>query len=462
MATYGPNADGIEFTTTQTGTNLAGPVYTVTIVDTTTSTTLNTFTNVPAAQIITGTGSSLTIGSALSLADYFVVPGSSANITFGVSLLSLPTIYVGGAATISSVASLLSGVIFDVYGGTLTASSGLVAGALSGLTINLAYGGEYSNGSGLISLLNGATINFGTNGGIFVANAGGSLLNLSGVTINGFTQGVDKIEFTGLSAPLTSYSVTTSGSNQIINLYASTGTELGTVTVSGTTLATGTFTSGTSGPLSVIDTNIGGSSYDVTLSATSGIVPCFLTGTMIATAAGEKPVECLQVGDLVLTDKGGAMPVRWIGRRKVSPRFADALRVLPVRILAGALGGNLPARDLLISPDHALLIDNTLVNAGALVNGVTILRESMSDNFTYYHVELDTHDLILAEGVSAETFIDHVDRMSFDNWTEHAAIFTEMPEKQEMPYPRAKSARQLPRAIREKLGALVPASPAAA
>ncbi len=448
MATYGPTTDGIEFTTTQTGSNLSGPLYTVTIVDSTTSTTLGTFTNVPAAQIITGTGSSLTIASLLSTADYFIVPGASANLTFGVALLSLPTIYVGGTATISSVASVLSGEIFDVYGGTLTSSNSLVAGALSGVTINLAYGGEYSNGSGLISLLNGATINFGTDGGTFLANAGGSTLDLSGLTITGFTQGVDKIEFSGLSSPLASYSVTTSGSNQIINLYSSTGTELGTVTVSGSTLATGTFTSGTTGPLTVTDTDVSGS-YNVTLSATSGIVPCFLTGTMIATADGEKPVESLKIGDLVLTDEGDAVPVRWIGKRTISTRFADPVRTIPVRIKAGALGHNLPVRDLLISPDHAVLVENTLVNAGALVNGTTVLREAnMPGKFVYHHIEVDEHTLILAEGVSAETFIDHVDRMSFDNWAEHAAIFGDMPEKPEMAYPRVKSARQLPRAIR--------------
>ncbi len=144
---------------------------------------------------------------------------------------------------------------------------------------------------------------------------------------------------------------------------------------------------------------------------------------------------------------------------------AAALSPLALRIRCGAylcvsalraLGDHLPNRDLLISPDHAVLINNILVNAGALVNGVTIRREpAMPGTFVYYHIEVDEHELILAEGVSAETFINHVDRMAFDNWSEHSEIFGDTPEKPEMSYARVKSARQLPRAIRERMGALV-------
>jgi Hint domain len=97
-----------------------------------------------------------------------------------------------------------------------------------------------------------------------------------------------------------------------------------------------------------------------------------------------------------------------------------------------------------------------------LVNGVTVLHDTANENFVYYHIEVDEHDLILAEGVSAETFIDHVDRMAFDNWAEHAQLFGAVPSKPEMDYPRVKSARKLPPAIREKLAAQAPASQAAA
>src|SRR4051794_5328758 len=85
-------------------------------------------------------------------------------------------------------------------------------------------------------------------------------------------------------------------------------------------------------------------------------VICFYPGTCIRTPVGEVAVETLRIGDMVLTAEGRAMPVRWLGRQTVSTLFADPLRVLPIRIAAGALAENLPARDLLVSPDHAILV----------------------------------------------------------------------------------------------------------
>jgi hypothetical protein len=195
-------------------------------------------------------------------------------------------------------------------------------------------------------------------------------------------------------------------------------------------------------------------------------VPCFCAGTKIATATGEIAVEALRIGDLVRTAQGGFSPVRWIGRKAVSRLFGDPLRVLPVRIKAGALGENVPRRDLLLSPDHALFVDGLLVHAAALVNGVSIQREMrMTELFVYYHVELADHALILAEGAPAETFIDNVERMSFDNWAEFEALHPEGAGVPEMLYPRVKSWRQTPPDLRARLAerarALAPQSAAA-
>lgn len=190
----------------------------------------------------------------------------------------------------------------------------------------------------------------------------------------------------------------------------------------------------------------------VTTSNLANVV-CFMPGTLIATPSGHRPVESLSRGDLVFTHDGRAAPVRWLGRQTVSRMFSDPLRVLPIRIRAGALGEAMPERDLLVSTDHALMLDGVLVQAGALVNGSTIVRErNVPAVFTYYHVELADHALLLAEGVPAETFIDNVDRMRFDNWDEHDAIETAAPMA-ELELPRAKSARQVPTTIRKKIAA---------
>ncbi len=191
---------------------------------------------------------------------------------------------------------------------------------------------------------------------------------------------------------------------------------------------------------------------------------CFLAGTAIACPGGERPVEELAVGDLVLTADGGVRPVRFVGRQTFATLFADPRRTRPVRIATGALGEGLPVRDLCVSPDHALLVDGVLVQAGALVNGTTIApMTDLPERFTYFHVELEDHALILAEGVPAETFVDNVTRRRFDNHADYVALYGEStPTIAEMALPRIKSARQLPHASRRRLAAAVGGRSAAA
>jgi hypothetical protein len=178
---------------------------------------------------------------------------------------------------------------------------------------------------------------------------------------------------------------------------------------------------------------------------------CFMPGTRIATPAGETPVETLAIGDLVLTSDGAAVAVRWIGRQTISRLFTDELR-LPVCVKAGAFADAVPRRDLHLSPDHALLVDGVLAHAGSLVNDVSIVRSpDLPTVFTYYHIEVASHALILAENTPAETFIDNVSRMNFDNWREHEALAPSGAPSVEMAYPRAKAHRQVPRAIHDRL-----------
>jgi hypothetical protein len=218
--------------------------------------------------------------------------------------------------------------------------------------------------------------------------------------------------------------------------------------------------SSSSGTFTVTSDGSGGTLLSPGAGGGGGIIidpPCFLAGTRILTDRGEVVVEDLRIGDLVVTASGVGQPVQWIGRRTYISRRVEADRraaVLPIRIMAGALDDNLPVRDLLLSPDHALLVDGVLIQAGAMVNAPTIQREDdVPAIFTYYHVELADHALILAEGVPAETFVDNVDRMAFDNWDEYLALYPEGRAITEMPLPRAKSHRQVPMATRGRLAA---------
>lgn len=181
---------------------------------------------------------------------------------------------------------------------------------------------------------------------------------------------------------------------------------------------------------------------------------CFMAGTLIHTPDGYVAVETLKRGDRVLTQDGRIATIDWLGIQTISTRFADKLRVLPIRIRASAISENVPSRDLLVSPDHAILVEGALIQAGALVNGTSIVRETnVPTTFTYYHVEVEDHSLILAENTPAETFVDNVERLAFDNWAEHEALYPNGKPISELPYPRAKSYRQVPVSTRVMLAA---------
>lgn len=253
-------------------------------------------------------------------------------------------------------------------------------------------------------------------------------------TSNGFTFSVtntSKGGFTITPVSGTPNAIAWQNALNALQVYAPAGSvPLGNETITLTGTGTGTETLGTE-------------TFDVT---------CFCAGTRIRTPGGTVAVEELAAGDLVLTAAGESAVVRWLGRQTVSTFFAGKLRVAPIRIRAGALAPNVPSRDLRVSPDHAIFIDGILVQAGALVNGRSIIREDgVPPVIVYYHVELDRHDLILAEDTPVETFVDNVDRLGFDNWEEHQALHPDAEPIEEMPYPRAKAARQVPYALRALL-----------
>jgi hypothetical protein len=143
-------------------------------------------------------------------------------------------------------------------------------------------------------------------------------------------------------------------------------------------------------------------------------VPCFLAGTLISTPAGEFPVERLKRGAPVYTMNGDAVPIRWIGRRRIDPKAVDRLREFaPIRIRPGALDHGAPNRDLYLSPDHCLFHNGSFIPAKLLVNGTSITQEATLEPFTYYHVELEQHGVLIAEGAYAESYLDLGNRVSF-------------------------------------------------
>lgn len=166
---------------------------------------------------------------------------------------------------------------------------------------------------------------------------------------------------------------------------------------------------------------------------------CLLKGTRIATPTGEVSVEALAIGDLVTTVTGAARPVKWVGRqrfRRAPGRSAWVDDVKPVLIRAHALGGGLPLRDLFVSPGHGMFLDGAFVPASYLVNGRSITVEASVhlETIEYFNVELETHDVILAEGAPVETFLSrHGHREKFDNFFEYERLYGPETEAQK-PY----------------------------
>ena len=148
---------------------------------------------------------------------------------------------------------------------------------------------------------------------------------------------------------------------------------------------------------------------------TSLSAPCFALGTRIATPGGEVAVEALAAGMRVSLARGGVAEVVWVGHRRVDcRRHPRPEEVWPVRVAAGAFGRGMPVRDLLLSPDHAVFAGGVLIPVRHLVNGRTV-RQEPADSITYFHVELAVHDVLLAEGLACESYLDTGNRAAFAN-----------------------------------------------
>ncbi|HYP62950.1 MAG TPA: Hint domain-containing protein, partial [Acidocella sp.] len=416
--------------------------------------------------VLSGTSATLAATDSIgTLADNgtLTVTGSltDTGIASGTGTLAVAT---GGSATLAGNTTL--GSIID--NGSLTASGVFSTPITMGAGAQLAINGNFSDsdpitGLGTLTVDHGIIVTLAAGSSFAAVNDYGTLDLLGSLTtpinLGGNNTG-SIIEFTGtdvtngtLDTAITSFgygdTIVLGSADFALNgssdkLHESYNSSNGQLTI----------TDSTSGAHVTLDLNLpaGDNTAALRVNDAGGqleITLCFYPGTALATPKGEVKVEDIKAGDLLLT-ANGAKPVRWIGQSHIHTRFADPLRALPIRIRQGALGNGLPSRDLLLSPDHAICIDGILVQASALVNGTNIVREhDVPAQFTYYHVELDSHELLLAAGVQAESFVDNVDRMHFHNWDDRTAPDNPIVE---MDLPRAKSSRQVPQAIRRRLG----------
>jgi hypothetical protein len=327
--------------------------------------------------------------------------------------LTLPGVGdVSGAGTLQADAG--ASLVLQAFGSYAESivNNGTIDAAFAGLTGTLGIGGPYSGtGSFLIQggfdsadrtileLPSGVSANVA-----FDTNFGELLLDVAS-TFNGTVSGF--------------------GNNDTIFLPSVGG--VAQATLSGNLL---NLTNGQGGVVQTITLNTGSENYHSavfhitengaqtqTTVKVTGVTAasCYAAGTRIRTENGEVPVEQLVAGDIVRARFAGNTPVVWLGHRRVDcRRHPDPAKVWPVRISAHAFGPRLPERDLVLSPDHAVFVDDVLIPIKHLINNKTIVQEKV-DSVTYYHVELGEHDVLLAEGLPAESYLENGDRGAFDN-----------------------------------------------
>ncbi len=234
----------------------------------------------------------------------------------------------------------------------------------------------------------------------------------AGVALNGF--GSNPVEYESLAGQLLTVTLSDGTTLQILDAKQTAFLEVNG-NLASTTLH---LSSGSSYQI----LNYGSNQTEITSINDTG-VPCFLRGTTIRTPTGEVTVEQLEIGNEVVTYTGASRHIKWIGRRFYKKVPTNNPDVSPVLLKKGALGNNVPSADLCVSPLHGIFLGGRLFPAGGLVNGATIISCSNLEDIDYFHVELDSHDLIVANGAVVETFLDCNSRKMFDNACEYHQLY---------------------------------------
>ena len=148
--------------------------------------------------------------------------------------------------------------------------------------------------------------------------------------------------------------------------------------------------------------------------------PCYLCGTMIETRDGLKAIEEIRAGDMVYAYEGSARvlkPVTWVGsgHHSVRRNRPDDVAGYAIHIVKDALADNIPYKDMRITPEHCLYIDEKFIPARMLVNHHSIRYDYSKTEYTYYHLELEKHGVIKADGVLSESYLNTDNHKNFHN-----------------------------------------------
>jgi hypothetical protein len=393
--------------------------------------------------------------------------GTIGGYDFGVSITDTGSVIndgnIGASKTVSGGNSIGSSVV-----STLEFRSGSQVGSLSGIgshyvefghiTIDsgaswqltgsntLVAGGTLTN-SGTLTLSNAILGDAGVleNDGVIAIDP--SLLQVTNLTGNGGltlgagstidSQGTiaagETITFASTAAPLLQLEAPGSMAGSVVGF-----AQGDTIDLAGIDPASVQYAGG------ILSFSVGGSaaSFSLGLASKASLLPpssdgkggtqitalCFCAGTRIATRDGDVPIEHLQVGDLVrvVHPRNELQPVVWMGHRTVNcAHHPNPQTVWPVRIAAGAFGPGRPYRDLKLSPDHAVFVDDVLIPVKYLINGTTI-RQTPVDEVSYHHIELSRHAVLLAAGMLAESYLDTGGRGNFTNGGEPVALHPDL------------------------------------
>jgi autotransporter passenger strand-loop-strand repeat protein len=386
----------------------------------------------------------LFVASGATETSALIVDGGSeldSGTSLGAVIASGGVLSVGGPSAVASGSTVFGGTLEVLSGGTALSAlvgslsrDGIMIVSSGGSAIDTEVG---ARGSEVISAGGSATGDFIGTSGIEIVSSGGiasdTIISGGTLTVGSAGTASGDVTFSGsggvleISGGIVSATIVGFSSGDTIDLATLSFSAGGTATLNSATDVL-TVTEGGSAARLQLAGDYASASFGLAADAGSGTlltvsgtiietsgIPCFAAGTRILTERGLVAVEQLAIGDRVMTAERGTMPITWIGHRRIDcRRHPEPQKIQPVLIAAHAFGRGAPGRDLLLSPDHAVFAEGVLIPVKHLING-SMIRQVVIPAVTYFHVALDRHAVILAEGLPVESYLDTGDRGGFEN-----------------------------------------------